>query len=354
GFFEKEFAHFCGAKYAVGVSSGTDALFLSLLSLGIGEGDEVIVPVFTYIATALVVSHTGARPVFVDIREDTYNIDPEKIEKLITKNTKAIIPVHLYGQPADMPRILELARKYKLKVIEDAAQAHGAKIKINHKWQMVGSIGDIGCFSFYPSKNLGALGDGGLIITDSQKIYKKLLILRDYGRISKYIHKIIGYNCRLDTLQAAILRVKLKKLLKWNRLRQESAKKYNRYLKDIKGIITPYVSEGVEHVYHIYAIRTKFRKKILEEFKKRGIISLVHYPLPLHLQPAYKDLGYKRGDFPIAEKVSQEILSLPIFPHITDRQIRYVVEAIKEKMKSCNHLIINNLGGGTSKYKEER
>ncbi|MCM8792673.1 MAG: DegT/DnrJ/EryC1/StrS family aminotransferase, partial [Candidatus Omnitrophica bacterium] len=321
---EKEFARFCGVKYAVGVSSGTDALFLSLLSLGIAEGDEVIVPVFTYIATALAVSYIGARPVFVDIREDTYNIDPQKIEEVITAKTKAIIPVHLYGQPADMERILEIARNYNLKVIEDACQAHGARINIDGKWKMAGGLGDIGCFSFYPSKNLGGMGDGGMIVTNDRTIYKKILMLRDYGRISKYIHKLIGYNCRLDTLQAAILRVKLKKLLSWNYLRQEAATRYDRYLKNIEGIITPYVSKNIEHVYHIYAIRTKFRKEILEEFKKRKIYALVHYPLALHLQPAYRDLGYKKGDFPVAETVSKEIVSLPMFPYITDRQIRDV------------------------------
>jgi len=328
--FEKEFAKFCQSRYAVGVSSGTAALFLALVSLGIKEGDEVIVPDFTYIATALAVSYTKAKPVFVDIEEDYYNIDATKIRKAITRNTKAIIPVHLYGQPANMPEIKRIAQEYNLKVIEDAAQAHGANLQtadgIRH---MAGSIADIGCFSFYPSKNLGALGDGGMVTTNSDEVYKKLLSLRDYGRISKYEHEIIGYNSRLDTLQAAILRAKLKRLNTWNKMRQQAAGVYNKLFKGTRGVVTPRVSASVEHVYHAYVIRVKERNKVLEALKKNKIAAIIHYPIPLHLQQAYKDLGYKKGDFPLAEKIAGQILSLPMYPHLKAAQIKFVVDTIK-------------------------
>ncbi|MEW6008944.1 MAG: DegT/DnrJ/EryC1/StrS family aminotransferase [Candidatus Omnitrophota bacterium] len=328
--FEKEFAQFSNSSYAVGVSSGTDALFLALMSLGIGKGDEVIVPAFTYIATALAVSYSQAKPVFVDIEEDTYNIDVRKIEKAITKFTKAIIPVHLFGQPANMPEILKIAKKYNLKVIEDAAQAHGASIQMKEgDWQTIGSIGDIACFSFYPSKNLGALGDAGIITTNNKETYDKLFKLRNYGRVSKYEHSIIGYNCRLDTLQAAILRVKLKRLKIYNKMRQKAAKVYNRLLTGID-VVTPYKSPLVRHVYHVYAIRTVNRDRLLAQFKKDGIGTIIHYPTPLHLQKAYGNLGFKQGTFPVAEKISGEILSLPMYPHLNSRQINYVVKSIKK------------------------
>ncbi|MCM8801504.1 MAG: DegT/DnrJ/EryC1/StrS family aminotransferase [Candidatus Omnitrophica bacterium] len=328
--FEEEFARFCNAKYAVGLNSGTDALFLALKSLGIGPDDEVIVPAFTFIATSLAVSYTGARPVFVDIREDTYNINPEGIKKVITKNTKAIIPVHLFGQPADMPKILELAKEYNLKVIEDSAQAHGARIRMEGCWRKVGAIGDIGCFSLYPTKNLSAMGDGGIIVTNAERIYKKILMLRDYGRVSRYKHIIIGYNSRLDTIQAGILRVKLKRLDKWNLMRRRIARLYDRLLKDIPQIITPYVSPDVKHVYHLYVIRTKLRDKLLKVFNKKGIPALIHYPIPLHLQKVYKNLGYKKGDFPVAEKVASQILSLPMYPHLKEEQVRFIVGILKQ------------------------
>jgi len=332
--FEKEFARFCHTDYAVGVSSGTAALFLSLLSLGIGKNDEVIVPDFTYIATSLAVSYTGARPVFVDIDEHTYNIDVVKIKEAITKKTKAIIPVHLFGQPANMPEILKIAKEYSLKVIEDSAQAHGASIKMNNRWQIVGGLSDIGCFSFYPSKNLGALGDGGMIVTNDEKIYKKLLMLRDYGRLSKYEHAIIGYNSRLDTLQAAILKVKLKKLNVWNNLRRKSAHRYDKLLQDIDGVITPYVSRAVKHVYHIYAIRTKKRDELCQRLQAKDIGVVIHYPIPLHLQKAYKDLGYRKGDFPNSEHLAQEVISLPMYPHLKESQIKFVVNVVKDVINS--------------------
>lgn len=328
--FEAEFAAFCGRRFAVGVNSGTDALFLSLLGLGIGAGDEVIVPVFTYIASAFAVTYTGARPVFVDIDEKTYNIDVEKIEKAITGKTKAIMPVHLYGQPADMKPVLALARKYKLKIVEDAAQAHGAKYRLsNNCWRMAGSMGDLGCFSFYPTKNLGALGDGGMIAVDDKKIYEGLLMLRDYGRKSRYEHVRLGYNSRLDTVQAAILRIKLRHLRKWNQLRRESAAVYKKELKGVKGIIIPFESDYSHHVFHVYAARLKNRKKVMERFKAEGIGALIHYPIPLHLQKVYKGLGYKKGDFPVAERVAQEIVSLPMYPYLKKSQIKFIAKVIK-------------------------
>jgi len=334
GLFEKEFAKFCNTQFAVGVSSGTAALFLAVSSLGIKSGDEVIVPAFTYIATSLAVSYTGAKPVFVDIQEDTYNIDAQKIRKVVTKNTRAIIPVHLYGQPANMPEILKVAREYNLRIIEDAAQAHGASIKMEDGiWRVVGGLGDIGCFSFYPSKNLGALGDGGMVVTNDEEVYKKLLMLRDYGRVSKYEHAIIGYNSRLDTLQAAILRIKLKRLNRWNELRQKAAATYNKFLKDVKGVVTPRTLPSVKHVCHVYAIRTKSRDKLCQAFKDKGIGAVIHYPLPLHLQGAYKGLGYSRGDFPVSEKVAQEIISLPMYPQIEESQIEFITDCISDVIK---------------------
>lgn len=331
---EKEFASYCNTRFAVGVSSGTAALFLGLLSEGVGENDEVIVPAFTFIATALAVSYVGAKPVFVDIDEKTYCLDVKKIEQAITKKTKAIIVVHLFGQPADMITILRLARKHNLKVIEDAAQAHGALVKMpGNRWKKAGGIGDIGCFSFYPSKNLGALGDAGMLVTNDEAVYKKLLVLRDCGRVSKYEHAIIGYNSRLDTLQAAVLRVKLKQLNRWNKMRQQAAYFYNRCLKDIDGIILPYSADNIKHTYHVYSIRIKNRDKVFEQLRKKGIGAIIHYPIPLHLQKAYKHLGHKKGDFPVSEKISSEIMSLPIFPYITEAQIKYVAAQIAV---SCN------------------
>jgi len=331
--FEKEFSRFCVTQFSVGVSSGTAALFLALLALEIGKDDEVIVPAFTYIATALAVSYTGAKPVFVDIEENTYNIDVKKIEKAITKNTKAIIPVHLYGQPANMPEVLKIARKYNLKVIEDAAQAHGAKIRMpDGTRKITGNIGDIGCFSFYPSKNLGALGDGGMLTTSQEGLYKKFLMLRDYGRVSKYEHSMVGYNSRLDTVQAAILRIKLKKLNSWNKMRQESAQIYNRLFKDTAEIITPYVSDFAEHVYHVYAIRSNKRDAIFTHLKENAVGAIIHYPIPLHLQKAYEGLGYKRGDFPVAERVAQEIISIPMYPYMKEKDNKLVVKLTKEAL----------------------
>jgi dTDP-4-amino-4,6-dideoxygalactose transaminase len=328
--FENNFAKYIGVKYAIGVNSGTDALFLSLLSLGIKKGDEVIVPSFTYMATALAVSFTKAIPVFVDIEPDTYCIDPEDVEKKISKKTKAIIVVHLYGHPVNMNEILKLAKKYNLKIIEDCAQAHGAKWQMaGGRWQMVGAMGDLGCFSFYPTKNLGCYGDGGMIVTNSKKLYQRLLMLRDYGRISKYVHKEIGYNSRLDTLQAQILNLKLKYLDKWNERRRELAKYYNSLLRNLDNVVISKEKKGYKHVYHLYVIRVKKRDYILKQLVKNKIQVLIHYPLPCHLQPVYKNSSYKRGSLPISENISKEVLSLPLYPFLKKEEIERVVSILK-------------------------
>ncbi|MDP2939866.1 MAG: DegT/DnrJ/EryC1/StrS family aminotransferase [Candidatus Omnitrophota bacterium] len=324
--FEKAFSHYCGSKFGVGLNSGTDALFLGCLSLGIGQGDEVIVPAFTFIATAFAVTYTGAKVVFVDIDEKTKTIDVKKIEKAVTKKTKAIIPVHLYGQSADMDEIIAIAKRHKLKIIEDAAQAHGAQ----YKGRSCGSMSDVGCFSFYPTKNLGAFGDGGMVVTDNKKIYEKLTMLRDCGRLGRYKHTIKGYNSRLDTMQAVMLTAKLKHLDKWNKMRQENASLYNSLLKDEEKIITPFQAENRNHIFHIYAVRVKKRDFIIESMLKKGINALIHYPFPLHLQEAYQELGYKKGDFPIAEKVASEIISLPMSPHLSKEKIKFVAKILKD------------------------
>jgi len=325
--FEQEFADYCGVKLGVGVNSGTDALFLACLACGIGKGDEVIVMPYSYIATTLAISMTGAKPVFVDIEEKTYNIDVSKIEEAITKNTKAILPVHLYGHPVDMDPLLEIAKKYNLKVIEDCAQAHGAL----YKDKKVGSFGDAACFSFYPTKNLGAFGDSGMVITNSEEIKQRLLLLRDYGRKGRYEHIIRGYNSRLDTLQAAILRVKLKHLDEWNENRRKNAHLYTKLFKENKiDLVLPYEADYARHVHHLYTIRLKDRKKVMEKLAEKGIRTLIHYPIPIHLQEAYKDLGYKKGDFPVSERCCEEILSLPMYPELSEEEIKYVVESLKE------------------------
>ena len=327
--FEVEFARFCDVKYAIGVANGSDALILALRACEIGEGDEVITVPHTFISTAEAISNVGGKVVFVDINPKTYTIDVSKIKEKINEKTKAIIPVHLYGQPTDMDPIMELARKYNLKVIEDAAQAHGAE----YKGKKVGSIGDVSCFSFYPGKNLGAYGDAGIVVTDNEEIAEKVKLLRNHGRITKkYEHEIEGYSSRLDNLQAAILRVKLRHLNKWNESRRENAQKYNELLNNIGGIITPYEAEYAKHVYHLYVIRTENRDKLREELKSKGMATGIHYPIPLHLQPAYNYLGYKRGDFPVTEKTSQEILSLPMFAELSGNQIGEIVQLIRNHM----------------------
>lgn len=321
--FEKEFAAFSEAKYGVGVASGTDALHLSLLALGIGPGDEVITAANTFVATVLAISYTGARPVLVDIDPENYNMDPSLIKKAVTKRTKAIIPVHLFGQPANMDPIMEIARKYNLKVIEDACQAHGAE----YKGRKAGSISDIGCSSFYPGKNLGAYGDGGMVLTNNEEVVQKIRMLRNYGSRIKYHHEFRGFNSRLDTIQAAILRVKLKRLEEWNEARRRHALEYNELLKDAN-VITPKEEDYARHVYHLYVIRVKERNELLEYLKSKGISTGIHYPIPIHLLETYQDLGYKKGSFPITEKYVNEILSLPMYPELREEQINYVAEAI--------------------------
>ncbi|HOW35787.1 MAG TPA: DegT/DnrJ/EryC1/StrS family aminotransferase [Candidatus Omnitrophota bacterium] len=329
--FEKEFSQYCGVSYGIGVNSGTDALHLAVRALDIGPGDEVILPSFTFIATALAVSYTGAKTVFADIAEDTYNIDPQKIEKLITKKTKAIIAVHLYGQSADMEEIQKIAKKYNLKIIEDSAQAHGAL----YRGKKIGSSGDVACFSFYPTKGLGAYGDGGMVITQDKSIYEKVLMLRDYGRVGRYNHVVKGYNSRLDTLQAIVLSAKLKHLDQWNKMRTEVAARYCRILSGIEGIKAPTIKNDRTHTFQTFAIRVKGKRdKVCEGLKAKGVTSLIHYPIPLHLQEAYKELGHKKGDFPVSEMVAGEILSLPMFPHMRKNQVEYVCSSIKDLMKN--------------------
>ncbi len=324
--FEDEFAQYCGAKYAIGVNSGTDALYLALAALGIGEGDEVILPSYTFIATALCISYAGAKPVFVDIEENTYNLDPKKLKKAITKRTKAVIVVHLYGQPAEMDEINKIAKENDLFVVEDAAQSHGAV----YKGKRVGSLGDVSCFSFYPTKGLGAFGDGGMIVTSNEKTFEKAKMLRDYGRVGRYEHKIKGYNSRLDTLQAVVLSAKLKYLDEWNEMRNDNAQYYGELLKNVKGVIVPKILDNRTHVFQTYAIRVKNRDNICEAMQKNSIGVLIHYPIPIHLQEAYKELKYKKGDLPLSERIADEILSLPMYPHMNKDQIGYVCSTLKD------------------------
>lgn len=324
--FEDQFAAYCDAKYAVGVNSGTDALYLALGALDITTGDEVIIPTFTFIATALCVSYTGAKPVFVDIEEETYNIDPEQLEAVITDRTKAIIPVHLYGQAANMKEINAIARKRNIAVVEDACQAHGA----TYQGKRTGGLGDVGCFSFYPTKGLGAFGDGGMVVTNSPKINEKVLMLRDYGRKDRYEHKIKGFNSRLDTVQAVVLSAKLEYLDEWNGMRNAHAGYYCQLLKDVPEIGLPKTGADRTHVFQTFAVRLPNRDTVLKEMKNKGISALIHYPIPVHLQEAYAELGCRKGDFPVSEKIADEILSLPMFPHMTKKQIEYVCTSLKE------------------------
>lgn len=323
--FEQEFAKFCGAKYCVGLDNGSSALELGMRALGIGPGDEVITPANSFIASSSSISFTGARPILVDCDSRTYNIDIQKIEKAITKKTKAIMPVHLYGQSADMSSILRIAKKHKLSVVEDACQSHGAR----YKSRRTGSIGDIATFSFYPSKNLGAYGDGGALTTNSKRTADKVRMMRNYGQKKKYHHVFLAWNRRLDNLQAAILRVELRQLNRWNKLRREHARLYSRLLRGME-VTTPIETPGAKHVYHLYVIRVKRRDKLQAFLASKGIYTGIHYPVPIHLQQAYKSLGYKRGDFPVTEKYSRQILSLPMFPDLKADEIKYVVNSIKD------------------------
>ena len=323
--FEEEFAAYCGVKHAVGVNSGTDALYLALAALGVGEGDEVILPTYTFIATALCVSYTGAKVKFVDIDEASYNMDPARLEKAITPRTKVIIPVHLYGQTADMDEILAIAARHRVAVLEDACQAHGTR----YKGRRSGSMGNAGCFSFYPTKGLGAWGDGGMVVTSDDKVAYMVRMLRDYGRTDRYAHKFKGHNSRLDTLQAVVLSEKIGHLDAWNEMRQRVAGFYAKHLAG-SGIILPAACADREHVFQTYAVRLKNRARVMEHLTAKGITALIHYPIPIHLQEAYADAGYKAGDFPVSEKVCGDILSLPMFPHMTEDQVLEVARAVKE------------------------
>jgi dTDP-4-amino-4,6-dideoxygalactose transaminase len=321
---EEEVAKYCGTKFAVGVASGTDALLLALHAAGVGPGDEVLMPTFSFIATADTVSLLGAVPVFVDISPDTFAIAPAQLEAKITPRTRAIVPVHLYGHPADMDPINSVAQHHNLKVIEDNAQAIGAKYK-NRK---TGCLGDLGCISFFPSKNLGGYGDGGMIVSNSEAYSKRLRTLRSHGSPKKYYATEQGWNSRLDEIQAAILRVKLRHLDSWGAARRKNASSYSQLLKGVTGIATPVEAPWAEHVYHQYTIRVRNRDRVQSALTEQGIGSTVYYPTPMHLQPVFAKLGYHEGDLPEAEQAAKEVLSLPIYAELTGEQIHRVVEAI--------------------------
>lgn len=323
--FEQAFAAYIGTKHGLGVATGTDALELAVRACGIGPGDEVITVPNTFIATTEAITHTGATFRWVEIEPRTYNMDPGRIEATITPRTKALLPVHLYGQPADMGPIMDIARKHRLLVIEDCAQAHGAK----YLGQKVGTFGDVACFSFYPGKNLGAYGDGGAVLTNNEEIAERVKLLRNHGQREKYTHVIEGYCHRLDNIQAAVLGVKLAYLDEWNECRRRAAAHYDRLLQDVPWIVTPYVPAVVEPVFHLYVIQVRHRDRVQAALKAQGIETGVHYPIPLHQQPAYAHLGCKPEDFPISAALGSKILSLPMFPEITDEQIRMVVDALK-------------------------
>jgi len=319
--FERELAAYCGSTIGIGVSNGYDALRLALEAYGIGAGDEVILPTFTFAATAFAVTHAGATPKFVDIEPSTYGIDVKALAQAIGPRTKAVIPVHLFGHPADMDGLLAVARDRGLKVLEDAAQAHGARLGKRR----VGSMGDVGCFSFYPSKNLGALGDGGALVTNDAALAAIIRKLRNCGQADRYTHEFVGYNNRLDNIQAALLRLKLKRLDVSNGKRQAIARLYGKLL---KGVGTPVVRPGSEHVYHLYVIRHPKRDAVRQALADAGIPSGVYYPVPLHLQPCYRSMGHKAGDFPVAEAAAREVLALPIYPELSAADARRVAKVV--------------------------
>lgn len=327
--FEKEIASYCGTKFAISTASGTDALQLALLGCGIKPGDEVITTPFTFIATAETITQCGAISVFIDIDPKTYNIDPTKIESRITQRTKAILPVHLYGQSADMDPILKLSKKYSLEVIEDCAQALGAK----YKGKKVGSLGDAGCLSFFPSKVLGAYGDGGMVVTNNPEIAEKVAMLRNHGCKEKYYHLVPGFNSRLDGLQAAILRVKLRHLDRWIEQRRQKASLYSKLLGEIEDVELPHTAPYAHHIFNYYTIRLKSpkvnRDKMREYLNSQGIGAAIYYPLSLHLQEVYKSLAHKMGDFPESERAQEQVLSLPMYPELEEEQVIAIAEAIK-------------------------
>jgi dTDP-4-amino-4,6-dideoxygalactose transaminase len=321
--FEAEFAAYCEAKSCVGVGNGTDALFLTLKAMGIGAGDEVITVAHTFIATSEAISMTGARPVFVDIKEDTMLMDPALLEQATTPRTKAIVPVHLYGQPCDMDAIMAVAERHGLRVIEDAAQAHGAR----WRGRRVGSIGDAACFSFYPGKNLGAYGDAGAVVSQDEELIERIRMLANHGRLEKYTHKMEGVNSRLDGLQAAILRVKLRHLDEWNESRRRLADYYMERL-SFPDLVLPVVSESAQPVWHLFVVRSGERDRLQGQLKSEGVATGVHYPVPLHVQPAYEYMAIPRGTLPITERVAKEVVSLPMFPELTEEHIDSVCSAL--------------------------
>jgi dTDP-4-amino-4,6-dideoxygalactose transaminase len=322
--FEQAFAEYVGARHCIGVNSGTAAIQLALAACGVGAGDQVIVPANSFFATAEAVSNTGATPVFVDADSISYQIDVARIEAAITPRTRAIIPVHLYGQTADLDPIFELAERRSLIVIEDAAQAHGAR----YKGRRVGALGESGCFSFYPAKNLGAYGEAGAVVTNDESIARRVRLLRDHGSDSKYHHQVVGHNCRLEAIQAAILSVKLPYLDTWNDLRRAHAERYNELLRDTE-LVLPKEMLYARHVYHLYVVQSAARVELQKKLSATGIQTGIHYPIPVHLQPAYASLGHKRGDFPEAERQSDRVLSLPMFAELTEEQITSVADAVR-------------------------
>lgn len=323
--FEKDFAKFCDAQFALGFNSGTSALHVAMRLLDVGPGDEVITTPYTFIATSWAISYCGAKPVYVDIDEATFNLDPKLIEGAITTRTKAVLPVHLYGQPFDVDAIAAICKKHNLPFVEDAAQAHGAK----YKGKTIGTFGAVSCFSFYPAKNLGAAGEGGALVTNDAALAARAKSLREHGSTVRYHHDEVGYNYRLEGIQGAVLGVKLKHLESWTRARQRVAACYAELLKDTP-LRLPTVTAGNESAWHLYTVRSPRRDELKKHLDANGIGNAVHYPMPLHLQKAYANLGYKAGDFPVAEKASREVLSLPMFPELTDAQIQRVADVVKD------------------------
>ncbi len=323
--FENQFAKYIGTRFAVGASTGLDALSLSLRAAGVGKGDEVIVPAHTFIATALAVSQVGAEPVLCDVDPDTLLLDERLLDRVLSRKTRAVIPVHLYGRPMEMRRLSGIARRKHFQIIEDACQAHGASVG-NRK---CGNMGAMGCFSFYPSKNLGAFGDGGMVTTNDEELYRRLLLLRNYGSVVKYHHDVQGFNQRLDTLQAAVLSVKLRHLDEWNRKRIALAKRYDQGLRGIREVRLFPRAPGIKQVHHLYVIRTEQRDALKNYLEKKGIGTGIHYPIPMHLQAAYAGLGYRAGSFPVAEHASRTVLSLPLYPEMPFESVDTVVDAIR-------------------------
>ena len=328
--FEREFAAFCGVNSASGLGNGTDALWFALLALNVGPGDEVITVPGTFMATAEAITYCGARPVFVDIEEETYTMDPALLEQAITPRTKAIIPVHLFGQVADMDPILQIARKHSLPVVEDACQAHGAE----YKGRKAGSFGDVGCFSFYPGKNLGALGEAGASVTNNAALKQKIDTLRDHGQAKKYHHAVVGWNGRMDGIQAAALSIKLKRLADGNEMRRRHAQQYTELLGDMGELILPKTAADRSHVFHVYAIRAARRDELIQSLAQKGISCGIHYPVPVHLQEAYRSLGHARGAFPVAERCADEFVSLPMFPELTPAQVETVAREVRAWVES--------------------